>query len=272
MKHRTLVPFVLALLAVPPGAPPARAEPPAGPATGSAPWPVAVVLSQPIERSEIEPPPDPARQSGDGQEAEAFAQRQLQARAKWLARRVQVRLLDAYAKRLRLEPTEAELRPLLSSDLPGQVYESVRQVRHAEIRQKLATPGLDPAERERLAAELAEWERIPVSREAEILAENRRMASVLVQNWKVQRSLYRRYGGRVLVSGFGYDVAVDATRRFLQEEEKRGSFEIYDPELRVAFWAEMADETWADCATAGRGADEVFATPPWQRADRRPGR
>jgi len=79
----------------------------------------------------------------------------------------------------------------------------------------------------------------------------------------------RSYGGKVLVSSFGFNVAIDAMMRFLREEEKRGSFEVFDPDLRAAFWRAVADETWADGVATGRDADELFATPPWQRVEER---
>jgi hypothetical protein len=272
MRHRTfrvVLPLLAAFLVVQG----ARAEPP-GAATGASPRPVAVVLSQPVDASEIEPRPEVARERGAALDAEAFAQWQLQARARQLAALVQARLLDAYAKRFRLEPTEDELRPILRpmEDIPSQVEESMRQFRQkrrAEIQKKLEAPDLDPAERARLTAELAQVERPSTISKAEILAGNRKFASTLVQSWKVQRSLYRRYGGRVLLSSFGTHVAVDAMKRFLQEEEKRGSFEIHDPGLRAAFWAAVAEETWADGVVTGRSADEVFAAPPWRAKERR---
>jgi hypothetical protein len=274
MIHRTLVLVVLILQAVCLGAQTAQAEPP-GPVAGSAPRPVAMVLSQPVDVSEIEPRPEVARQKGAELDTEAFARWLLEARAQQLASLVQVRLKDAYAKRFRLEPTEAELQPLLAmmEDIPRKVEEDMKQFRQrrlAEIRKKLEEPALDPAERERLTAEIADLGRARPNRDAEILEGNRKMTSIIVQDWKVQRSLYQRHGGRVLVSSFGV-VAIDAMQRFLREEEKRGSFEIFDPGLRVAFWKAAADETWADGVATGSDAAEVFATPPWQRVkERRP--
>jgi hypothetical protein len=261
MRHRIL--SLIPLLAVCLGSQAAQAQR------------VAVVLSQPVDVSEIEPRPDEVARQKAGLDSEAFARWLLQARAKRLAAHVQTRLLDAYAKRFRLEPKEAELRPLLRSlqEIPRQVEEDMKQVRQrrlTEIRKKLEAPDLDPAERARLNAERADWERVPPDRAAEILEGNRKMMSTLVQNWKVQRSLYRQYGGRVLVSSFGFHVAIDAQQRFLRDEETRGSFEIFDPDLRAAFWTAAADTTWADGVATARSADEVFATPPWEVRNRRP--
>ncbi len=243
-------------------------------ASAEASQPVAMVLSQPVEVAEIDPRPDVVTRQKAGLDAEAFAQWLIQARAKQLAAQVQKRLLDSYAERHRLKPTEAELRPVLRTfeKTSKEVEESMRRVRQQrveEIRKKLKAPALDAAERARLTADLASWERIPIglkdqAREADPMISN------LVQHWKVQRSLYQSYGGRVLLSSFGFNVAIDAMKQFLREEEKRGSFEIFDPGLRAAFWTAVADEAWADGVTTGRSADEVFATPPWQVEDRRP--
>ena len=232
MRHGALVFTLVAAFAIP----------------GEAAQPVAVVLSQPIDASGIKGP-------------------------KELSSLVQQRLLDAYAQTHGLQPTEAELRPLLRSfEMAGKKAEEsmkrVRQQRIGEIRKKLEAPGLDPAEREKLTADLASWESPPASFEGK--GEGDRMARLLVQNWKVQRSLYRRYGGRVLVSSFGFHVAIDAMKQFLREEEKRGSFEIPDPDLRAAFWTAVSDESWADGVASGRGAEDVFATAPWQEEVRRP--
>ncbi|HWM94364.1 MAG TPA: hypothetical protein VN493_26650 [Thermoanaerobaculia bacterium] len=265
---RLLIPAILAICL---GVKAAQAQ--AGPAVS--PQSVAVVLSQPVDASEIEPRPDGVAHQRPRLDDEAFARWVLQARAMRLAALVQKRLLDSYAKQSGLEPTEAELQPLLRSFEKGSkdVEESMRRTRQrrlAEIRKKLEDPALDPAERARLTAELAEWEQFPSGGEAETQKGDREFVSGLVQNWKVQRSLFNRYGGRVLVSSFGFNIAIDALKQFLREEETRGSFEIYDPALRTAFWTAVADETWADGVTSGPGAEKLFATPPWQVKRGRP--
>jgi len=245
------------------------------PPAGSAPRRVAVVLAQPIYESEIEPRPDAVAQKRTGLDAEASARWLLQARGQQLAGVIQKQLLHAYAKRSRLEPTEAELQPLLDSLQESSMNEKIaismkrsRDRRIAEIRAKLEAPDLSAAERERLTADLAEWEKSPT--QLDIAPGDREFMSILVENWKVQRSLYQRYGGKVLVSSLGTHVAIDAMKKFLEEEEKSGSFEIFDPDLRAAFWTAVADESWADVVVQGRRADEVFATPPWQKKGRLP--
>lgn len=236
--------------------------------------PVAVVLGRPVQSSEIEPRPEELARQKAALDSEAFARWLLKARAKQLAALVQGLLFDSYAERNGLKPTEAEMRPLLhsleeASKQADESFKRVRQQRMDAIRKKLADPALDPAERTRLTADLSNWEQLPSRIESRAQEGGREMMVLLAQNWKVQRSLYQRHGGRVLLSSFGFHVAIDATKRFLREEEKRGSFEVFDPALRTAFWEAAADESWADGVATGSSAKDVFATAPWHAEGRR---
>lgn len=237
--------------------------------------PVAMVLRQPVRASEIEPRPEEVTRQRARLDSEAFERWLVEARAKQLAGQVQKRLLDAYAERNGLRPTLAEVEPFLhsleeSSERAEESLRRVRQQRIEEIRKKLAAPALDPAERARLTVDLAKWEQLPSRVGDRTQKEGRQMMLQVAQNWKVQRSLYRKHGGRVLVSSFGFHVAIDAQKQFLREEERRGSFEIFDPALRQAFWTAVADESWADGVASGRSAEDVFSTPPWEVEHRRP--
>ena len=57
--------------------------------------------------------------------------------------------------------------------------------------------------------------------------------------WKIERELFNRYGGVVIVSKFRSPMPRDAYRRFLDEAERTGAFEIFDPKLRRAFFEQL---------------------------------
>lgn len=61
---------------------------------------------------------------------------------------------------------------------------------------------------------------------------SRRMASMFVFQWELQRHLYEKHGGRVEVSAFG-NVAFDGMRKWLDEREQAGDFEIIDRQLKT---------------------------------------
>ena len=71
---------------------------------------------------------------------------------------------------------------------------------------------------------------------------NRMLAAAAVKGWKFDRALYRQYGGTVIFQQSNPYEPVGAYRQFLEEHERKGSFEILDPALRQAFWAYYTGE------------------------------
>lgn len=90
----------------------------------------------------------------------------------------------------------------------------------------------------------------------------RDMARSIIQGWKVNRSLYREYGGRVIAQQLGPE-PLDAYRKFLREREQAGDFAIFDPELESAFWDYLTDESRHDFL-GEEAARSAFDTPPWE--------
>ena len=61
---------------------------------------------------------------------------------------------------------------------------------------------------------------------------SRRMVSMFVFWWELQRHLYEKHGGRVEVSAFG-NVAFDGVRKWLDERERAGDVEITGRQLKT---------------------------------------
>jgi len=68
------------------------------------------------------------------------------------------------------------------------------------------------------------------------------MATIVVQSWKVNQALHRKYGGRVIFQQGGPE-PLDAYRTFLREQEKTGAFQIIDPSYEAAFWNYYTNDT-----------------------------
>ncbi len=125
---------------------------------------------------------------------------------------------------------EQKLRELIRGPLLEDYVE-----RHAE--------NLKPTEQEirkfvrHLAKEKAQETLPPLSEIPSAYREKyEKMAVAFISYWRAQRHLYRQYGdGRILFQQGGYE-AYDATRRWLIREEKKGRFEIQDPQLRDRFY------------------------------------
>jgi serine/threonine-protein kinase len=61
---------------------------------------------------------------------------------------------------------------------------------------------------------------------------SRQMARYFVLLAEFQRHLYEKHGGRVVLSAFG-PMALDGTKKWLEERERAGEFEITDPRLKA---------------------------------------
>jgi hypothetical protein len=64
----------------------------------------------------------------------------------------------------------------------------------------------------------------------------RTIAEATVIQWKVSKSLYQQYGGTVIFQQSNPLEPVGAYQKFLEEQEQKKAFEIFNPQLRAAFW------------------------------------
>jgi len=64
----------------------------------------------------------------------------------------------------------------------------------------------------------------------------RELPRSMVLQWKTGRALYQRYGGEVIFQQANPMEPVGAMRKFLEEQEKAGAFEIYGADDRKRFY------------------------------------
>ncbi len=118
-----------------------------------------------------------------------------------------------------------------------------RETRRAELSAKLQAESLDGKQREALSQELDVLEQLAASDkdqstdadDPEIKAYAEEIARSFILRWKVNRALYRRYGGRIIFQQAGPE-PLDAYRTFLQEQAAQGTFRIFDAALEREFW------------------------------------
>ena len=163
---------------------------------------IASVRGQPIFWRNMAPSPEWLAQS-EAYRHEHGHTLDFEQRRDYTLRRLQAAiwkpLLDEYRRANNTQPTEEELDEFI--------------VRVRKSRASRNEPNLPPQtpEEERF---FAEW---------------------YVGNWKLQQSLYRKYGGRAIYQQVGPE-AIDALRDFLKEAEASGNLIIRDPELQERFW------------------------------------
>jgi hypothetical protein len=91
----------------------------------------------------------------------------------------------------------------------------------------------------------------------------RTLGREMVRRWKVDRSLYKRYGGTVIFQQANPQEPVGAYRKFLEEREKEKAFEIFDEKARERFYHYFTRDhgSWV---VPEKRVD--FDTPWWLRA------
>jgi copper(I)-binding protein len=102
---------------------------------------------------------------------------------------------------------------------------------------------------------------------AEVDAMRRDMGRALIRQWKINRALYKKYGGRIVYQQLGPE-PLDAYRRFLEGAQAAGVFTIHDASVAEAFWRYFTDESMHDFMEPD-GEDEAraFTMPPWERSE-----
>jgi len=92
----------------------------------------------------------------------------------------------------------------------------------------------------------------------------REMARSMIRQWKLNRALYRQYGGRIIFQQLGPE-PLDAYRHYLEERKAAGDFTIYEKAFEDEFWQYFVDDSRHDFYELGsEQAERAFATPPWE--------
>jgi ABC-type glycerol-3-phosphate transport system substrate-binding protein len=184
-------------------------------------------------------------------------------------------LTDRYAQEQGIAVTQAEKDAYVSYVREGLAKDRAQKAaRRAELAARLAAGGLSDAERSRLAAEVAALDDFlaalddagaakvdPQEEEA-----RQQVAAAFILQWKINRSLYREYGGRIIFQQGGPE-PLDAYRRFLEQAQSRGDFRIVDKSLEAAFWRYYRDDSIHSFYPRGSKEEaQAFAVAPWAPA------
>jgi len=145
------------------------------------------------------------------------------------------RVLDRYAAERYLGVEGAELTAFVDNMRRGMAAEGLT-----------ADEGLTPEEKE------------------EVDAMRRELGRAMIRQWKVNKSLYKTYGGRIIYQQLGPE-PLDAYRQYFEERQAAGDFTFDSPAMEAQFWDYFRNESRHDFMEPG-GVDEshAFTTPPWE--------
>lgn len=230
--------------------------------------PVAQIMGRQIGLKEISPPTkELARQKGK-LSTKKLAEWLADYRHEQLAGLIWEPLRDDFCKDHNCKATAKEIDEFtraMRNGMEEEVAEWRKDLR--EITAKLKSSSLTQSERSKVLVEKRVTEKCLANASsdgkegsAEDREAERSVHRVVVEEWKFNRALHRKYGGRIIFQQAGIE-PLDAYRQFLEEHEKKGSFEIFDPALRKEFWKYYTTmpHTYLD------PGDANFDTPWWKQ-------
>lgn len=117
----------------------------------------------------------------------------------------------------------------------------------------------DSAFEQESIADLSEQE------QAELADLRRAMADSIITHWKIGRSLYREYGGRIIYQQLGPE-PLDAYLRYLRSVQQSGELRICGARTDSDFWAYFTDEQrHSFMAPGSEDQKRAFELPPWAK-------
>lgn len=173
-------------------------------------------------------------------------------------------LIDKFAEDNDIRPTEEEL-VAFAEGMLGMQREELSNLEGERARLEQQLEGAATAkEREEIQGQLD-----LVARTIDSLSETqgfmnidlvRPVASRWVRSWKVNKALYEKYGGRVIFQQAGFE-PFDAQRKFLEEQQANGAFEILDADYVEEFWRYWRKDPHG--VVGEEQAREMMSTPWW---------
>lgn len=180
------------------------------------------------------------------------------------------KLVDRYAADQGIEVEPEEIDAYLDSLRRVAEQDRRRQeARREELTRKLESKTLSDAERQSLSSDLATLNEVLASLDGtargatEDQAARRQVATAFIRQWKINRALYRQYGGRIIYQQGGPE-PLDAYRTFLQARERQGAFTILNPAFEAEFWKYFVTDSIHSFYPKGSQEEaQAFETPWW---------
>jgi len=209
---------------------------------------VATVFSQDIYLDDIEPTPEEVEAHRQRPNQQEFDQWLILMRNRALNKRIWTLLEARYFQKKGLEVPDDEIR-LAYKQIAGATDESMRRIaeQKRQHEEELQSPDLTEERKQQIERFLETTKSIDKTtredsehalsseQEASLDKWQWEMAEGMVRSLMFNRELYRDYGGVIIWQQAGLE-PVEAYRKFLEEHQTKGAFEIYDPGLKEEFW------------------------------------
>lgn len=182
-------------------------------------------------------------------------------------------LVDRYAEQHSIAVTQDEIAEYLAAFSRAVAKDRVRRLaERRRLQEQLQSDALSDKERQSLTSELRVLNELLDAEDqlradeqadsAQEQAAREQVAAAFILQWKINRSLYREYGGRVIFQQGGPE-PLDAYRRFLEERQRAGDFEILDPGLEAAFWRYYRSDAMHSFYSQEAAREQRLFELPW---------
>lgn len=239
---------------------------PAHAAEVAADQPLAVIFGEKVYSQDLAAPAGakPAKDPAAGQRARGEAMRG----------RVWKAVFEDYTRHRNIAPSEAEI----ASQIEGHQrmkkrMDAERVQQRAALVAELKSPSLSGTRRQAAQQHLDTLDQLAAfdaKREQELRdpahrkmneASERMVAGHWVRAWKLNQTLYREFGGRIIFQQAGWE-PIDAYRKLLDQYAAKQAFVVHDPALRAAVYSYFEHKfVYADEAKARF----YFEKPYWER-------
>ncbi len=146
-------------------------------------------------------------------------------------------VLDRFVDEQKIEVTDDEVQQFQKNTAEArkkQVRENEERLKN--LKTELAKDDLSDTQRKLLQKQQQTLEKtVAIQDEQKTLLTPDGIARQLIHNWKIERELHRKYGGRVIFQQFGLE-ALDGRRKLYEEAEKNGNLTFNDPGVRHLFY------------------------------------
>jgi len=184
-----------------------------------------------------------------------------------LGARIEGEISGDYLEKNKLKATDQEIREFQQFQDRYMAWDRIRRQKDlAELDEKLQNANLSPKEREQAEKHRATLIRLAAREKkmdeagsAATAAEWREIAGPWIEGWKINQSIYKKYGGAVGMTKFGPN-PVGARKRLLEDYQKQGKILIHDDNVRREFWERMGSPPDLPAKP-----DEIDFTPHWKK-------
>lgn len=183
-------------------------------------------------------------------------------------------LLERYTTDRKIEVTPDEISAYQKAmDRLAAEDRARRTEQRAQLARRLSADNLSEDERKALVSEIATLDELSATlaelatsaaQNPQETEQSRQMvAAAFIRQWKINQALYRQYGGRIIFQQGGPE-PLDAYRRFLEDQQKRGTFRILATEFAEDFWRYyLTDALHSFYQPGSKEEVQAFEVPWW---------